>query len=412
MTSTALPVGWSMCAVGDLGLVRGGKRLPKGRSLQTAPTPHPYVRVTDMRPGGVEVAAIEYVPADVAPLIRAYRIFCDDIFISVAGTLGIVGRVPGQLDGANLTENADRITSIKCDVDYMMYSLLNDAIQREIDAIRTVGAQPKLALGRIKQFQIAVPRTREEQRQIAVALRDCDAYIAALKRMIIKKQAIKQGMMQELLTGRTRLPGFSKVWSRECSVAQVCFRSSGYWGADRPRSPADVGARIIRAGDITPEGTLLGWADRYLTPEEWKKASCKRDDVVVTTSGNGLGKSYYVRRDEPLAASNFVRILRPRPGTSGEFIRYLLQTNIARVKLETHTATSAYPNLLPSFFLDPWFDLPELTEQLVIASALCSVDDALDCLRVRLGKARAIKQGMMQELLTGRTRLPVGEAVA
>jgi type I restriction enzyme S subunit len=412
MSDSALPDEWEVRYVDSLGNVRGGKRLPKGRSLTTVPTPHPYLRVTDMREGGVDLSKIIYVPEDVAPTIRSYRIFRDDLFISVAGTLGVVGRVPAELDGANLTENADRITAISCDIDYLMYSLLSESIQREIDTIRTVGAQPKLALGRIKRFEIRLPKERAEQQRISTALREIDTLITNLWRLITKKQAIKQGMMQELLTGRTRFPGFTEMWSRGRTLAELCQRSSGYWGSDQPTSESDVRVRIIRAGDISAEGLLVGWIDRYLRQEEWKKAACRADDVVITASGNGLGKTYYVHDVNRLAASNFVKILRPRTGVSGEYIRYLLQSGPAQRKLVEHTATSAYPNLLPSFYTDPWCDLPPLAEQIAIGQALRSVDHVVDCLKVQLNKARAIKQGMMQELLTGRTRLPVEEVVA
>ena len=76
--------------------VRGGKRLPLGTSLTDRETRHPYIRVTDMRSGGVDVHDIKYVPAGVFPFIKSYRIYSADLFISVAGTLGIVGKGPAR----------------------------------------------------------------------------------------------------------------------------------------------------------------------------------------------------------------------------------------------------------------------------------------------------------------------------
>ena len=95
-----------------------------------------------MRPGTVSLSDIKFVPESVFQAIKRYRIFHDDIFISVAGTLGIVGKVPPELDGANLTENADRITDIRCSRDFLLYVLMSPMIQNAIDSIRTVGAQP------------------------------------------------------------------------------------------------------------------------------------------------------------------------------------------------------------------------------------------------------------------------------
>ena len=200
-----IPEDWDHVRVCDVASVRGGKRLPSGFFPVETPTPHPYVRVTDMYPGGVDPSEIKYVPEHAFPAIRNYRIYSEDIFISVAGTLGIVGVVPPELSGANLTENPDRITDIQCERDYLKYCLMSRPIQQTIESIRTVGAQPKLALGRIAQFGLAIPRDTGEQRSIAETLSDVDGLLAALEVLIAKKRAIRQAAMQQLLTGRVRL---------------------------------------------------------------------------------------------------------------------------------------------------------------------------------------------------------------
>ena len=145
-----IPEDWEIKKIDEIGRVTSGKRLPLGSSLVAHPTPNPYIRVTDMRAGTVSLSDIKFLPQSVFQKIKRYRIFCDDIFISVAGTLGIVGKVPPELDGANLTENADRITDIRCSRDFLLYVLMSPLIQNVIDSIRTVGAQPKLALVSIR----------------------------------------------------------------------------------------------------------------------------------------------------------------------------------------------------------------------------------------------------------------------
>ncbi|MCY3019565.1 MAG: restriction endonuclease subunit S [Planctomycetota bacterium] len=199
-----IPEDWEAKTIDQVALVTSGKRLPLGCSLVEHPTPHPYVRVADMRPGTVSLSDIKFVPESVFPAIKRYRIFCEDIFISVAGTLGLVGKVPKGLDGANLTENADRITNITCSQDYLLHVLMSPLIQNAVDSIQTVGAQPKLALTRLRKFAIPFPTLRE-QSAIAEVLSDMDAELAALEQRRDKTRALKQGMMQELLTGRIRL---------------------------------------------------------------------------------------------------------------------------------------------------------------------------------------------------------------
>ena len=187
---------WEVKTLDQIAFVTSGKRLPLGSSLVDVPTPHPYILVTDMRPGTVDTSELMYVPESVFPAIKQYRIYQADIFISVAGSLGIVGKVPAELDGANLTENADRITDIRCSQDYLLYVLLSPLIQNVIDSIRTVGAQPKLALARIRKFEIPIPPSVAEQTAIAAILSDMDAELAALEARRAKTRNLKQAMIQ------------------------------------------------------------------------------------------------------------------------------------------------------------------------------------------------------------------------
>ena len=242
-----IPEDWELKAIKEFAAVKGGKRLPLGRSLTDKQTAHPYVRVTDMRQGGVDLHDIKYVPDDVFPAIRNYRISSSDLFISVAGTLGIVGKVPPELDGANLTENADKITNIGCDQDFLLYNLLSERIQGSIDSARTVGAQPKLALGRIENFKVALPPTSIEQRAIAGALSDVDALIGALDHLIAKKRDLKQAAMQQLLTGQTRLPGFHGEWENT-TLGNIgeCIIGLTY----KPENVVEHGLLVLRSSNV------------------------------------------------------------------------------------------------------------------------------------------------------------------
>ena len=250
-----------------------------------------------------------------------------------------------------------------------------------------------------------------EQTAIAEVANDLADHIAALERLIAKKQAIKQGMMQQLLTGRTRLPGFTEPWGEQASFEDLCTRSTGFWGASDLSASSPNRVHVITAGDITPEGHLKGAATRYFSNAQVAKARCMTDDLVVTSSGNGLGKTAYIDEPGTLAASNFVRILRPRKGVSGSFLAQVMRTPAARGVLDSNTATSAYPNLLPGFFTERWIPRPPSDEQLAIAGVLQDADVEIAALRARVNKARDVKTGMMQQLLSGRARLQV-EAVS
>lgn len=249
-----------------------------------------------------------------------------------------------------------------------------------------------------------------EQRAIAGVLMDVDALIGSLEALIAKKRSIKQAAMQQLLTGRTRLPGFSGQW-KNVALDAVATRTAGHWGAGQPSNQTPYPIRVVGAGDISPRGRLLGFSDRYFSQTQVSTASCAIGDIVITSSGNGLGKTWLVDRPG-MAGSNFVRVLRAnRNRADGCYLAYSLRSHRAHERLIEHTATSAYPNLLPSFFADSWIPLPPYLEQRSIAAVLSDMDAQIAALERRLAKTRAVKQGMMQQLLTGSIRLPIPDAI-
>lgn len=199
-----IPKSWEVVTINEIAEVKGGKRLPKGEVLIENKTEHPYIRVTDMFMGGVSLEKILYVPDNIFPAISRYTISKDDLFISVAGTLGIVGEVPFELDGANLTENADKLTNIKVNKSFLLQLLLSPFIQDLVQKEQTNNAQPKLALTRIKEFIIPKP-PNEEQEKIASVLSTVDNKLEILLEKKIHYQELKQGLMQQLLTGKIRV---------------------------------------------------------------------------------------------------------------------------------------------------------------------------------------------------------------
>ena len=154
--------------------------------------------------GGIRQDNIKYVPKDIVDKIKIYKISKDDLFISVAGTLGIVGQVPDELDGANLTENADKLCNIQINKVYLMKVLQSNIIQSIIEAEQTKSAQPKLALTRIKDFLIPVPNDRE-QVKIAAILVEVDEKIEKYQNKKQRLEELKKGLVQQLLTGKIRV---------------------------------------------------------------------------------------------------------------------------------------------------------------------------------------------------------------
>lgn len=188
---------WEEKLLGDVCDVKGGKRIPLGYSLVDENNGHPYITVSDIVNSTVSISKIKYIPLEAIDLIKNYKITVDDLFISVAGTLGLVGRIPKSLNNANLTENCNKLTNIKCDQMYLMYFLKTDSLAKLIRNVSTIGAQPKLAIYAIKSLKIPVP-TIKEQQKIGSYLSTIDSKIECVSTQIKYTQTFKKGLLQQM----------------------------------------------------------------------------------------------------------------------------------------------------------------------------------------------------------------------
>ncbi|MEE0510369.1 MAG: restriction endonuclease subunit S [Peptococcaceae bacterium] len=159
-----IPESWKWVRLGEIVTVLGGKRIPAGRKLTTENTGYKYIRVSDMKNGTVLSDDILYVPKDIYPTISRYIINKEDVYITVAGTIGRIGKIPEALDGANLTENADRLVFSLLDQDWLIKCLESDIIQSQIINVTTKVGQPKLAIKRIQDLLIPLPPFAEQKR--------------------------------------------------------------------------------------------------------------------------------------------------------------------------------------------------------------------------------------------------------
>jgi len=150
---------WEVIELGSICDVKGGKRLPKGESFENDITKYPYIRVVDFEKYSINIKNIKYISEKIFQTIKNYVISSNDIFISIAGTIGLVGRVPVEFSGANLTENAAKLVlkdTTKISIDYLMFILGSSFVQNQIKNKTYAVGVPKLALERIKKIKIPV----------------------------------------------------------------------------------------------------------------------------------------------------------------------------------------------------------------------------------------------------------------
>ena len=204
-----IPDSWEWVRLGSVLNVKGGKRLPKEHNLIDIPTNHIYIRVTDMKNHTISSEKLKYITEDTFQLIKNYIINKDDLYLTIAGTIGNVGMVPDKFDGMNLTENAVKLTDIKINKYYLLHIICSNYIQNQfVDKTNKV-AQPKLAIERILTTLIPLPPLSEQQR-IVDKLKELEPYINDYNKAYEKIEKLntdfpdllKKSILQEAVQGK------------------------------------------------------------------------------------------------------------------------------------------------------------------------------------------------------------------
>jgi type I restriction enzyme S subunit len=270
---------------------------------------------------------------------------------------------------------------------------------------------------------IALPPTKAEQEAVAAALSDADALIDALKDLLTKKRNIKQGATQELLTGKKRLPGFeAKLGLKQTEVGVipedwdvrklhtvVRFHNSGIY---KNQTLYGHGDNIVGVSDIYGIGKVDGqiFANVPLSSQERVKHTLQPNDLLYGESSlvrEGIARTVYVT--ERGAGTAFAwhtrRYSIERRALTSQFLYYYLQSRPARAHMINHSIQTALTGINTAAYFQCPVIVPPVVEQKAIADILSDMDDEIDTVETKLTKARHLKQGMMQELLTGRIRL-------
>jgi len=186
-------------SIGSFASVKGGKRLPKGAEYSAVPTAHPYIRVVDLMDQTVNLDDLQYLDDTTQKAISRYIINKNDVYISIAGTIGQIGMVPECLDGANLTENAAKIvlnTDAPVLPEYLMWYLALPAGQQQIDSKTMHTTQPKLALFRIEEIEVLVP-SFEQQRYFIDFAKQSDKSKFELQEAIVRIDNFIKSLIQQ-----------------------------------------------------------------------------------------------------------------------------------------------------------------------------------------------------------------------
>ena len=282
--------------------------------------------------------------------------------------------------------------------------------ERFYDRIMSMTAKSSVDSVRLEMIagmRIPVPPT-SEQRAIAAVLSDVDELIGSLEALLAKKRAIKQAAMQELLTGRTRLPGFRGEWeTRRVGDLGTFTKGRGIKRDDL----CDFGVRCVRYGELYTRYQNYVTKPISIIPQEIADTALaiRNGDLLFAGSGetaDEIGMCVAYVGEETAYAGGDIIVLRAS-GQDAVYLAHLLNAPVAARQKTRMAQGDAVVHIRADHLTAIELHLPPLPEQRAIATILSDMDAEIAALDRRLDKTRAIKQGMMRQLLNGSIRLPI-----
>lgn len=396
-----IPEGWRASTVGAEFRVQLGKMLDAAKNAGVA---KPYIGNRSVQWGRIDVTDIDTVALTSADLHR-FRLRSGDLLVCEGGEIGRAAIWDAPIRECYFQKALHRLRPSRGYDVYLMMSMLQRwALIGYLADYVTQTSIAHLPKDKFETVPLPVP-TATEQRAIAAVLSDVDGLIGSLEALIAKKRAIKRAAMQQLLTGRTRLPGFEGEWEAASLGVLVEIRNGGtpsttvpdYWDGSIPWcTPTDItgtsGRELVAtARSITSSG--LDSCGASLLPA----------GALLLCSRATIGELKIAAM--PVATNQGFKSLVCGGSVDHEYLYYrLLPLKDEMAGLATG---STFLEISKRDVASIRIHLPQLAEQRAIAAVLSDMDAEIAALERRLDKTLAIKQGMMQQLLTGATRLPI-----
>ena len=402
-----IPSDWEVKSVRDLGQIKTG---PFGTLLKADEYSRtdgvPLISVGEVGAGAFKVTAhTPRVPEKVVRRLPQYVLNCGDIVFGRKGAVDRSALVTEGEDGWFLGSDGISVRPLRlCHPPYLACQFQRHEVQAWLlqNAIGTTMASLNQGiLGRVQIPYAPIP----EQRAIAEVLSDVDALLGALDRLIAKKRDLKQAAMQQLLTGQTRLPGFHGEWDvrRLKAIVQIPVTDGPHL---TPQFLVD-GVPFLSVNNLIENRIdfrdlrFISQADHELFS---RKCKPRKNDILLGKAAS-VGKVALVDSDLEFNIWSPIALIRINSDNAPRFVYYQLQSADIVEQITLLTNSSSQGNIGMGDIEKLTLRLPALDEQGAIAEVLGEMDAELSSLGQRRDKTRALKQAMMQELLTGRTRL-------
>lgn len=396
-----IPEEWDVKTLGSI-LSKG--RLGGNYANQDAYSELPLMKMGNLARGYFDLSKVQFITPGVRPELP-HQLVYGDVLFNTRNTLDLVGKVAiwrDELPAAYYNSNLMRLEfdpEQVCSNEYANYALNTQGSVSRLRALATGTTSVAAIYTRdLMKLQVLVPPL-PEQRAIAAALSDVDALLDGLDRLIAKKRDLKQAAMQQLLTGQTRLPGFYGNWEvkQVFDLGDVVTGGTprtdvaDYWGGKYPWiTPTDISTRRDMCS-----------SERWLTQKGLASVRPLPPNTVLVTCIASIGKNALLKVSG--ACNQQINAVIPNRTSDATFLYYVFEAS--KQYLQANAGTTATSIISKKAFSELTFSVPKLDEQLAIAAVLSDMDAELVALEARRAKTRDLKQAMMQELLTGKTRL-------
>ncbi len=401
-----IPEEWNLIEFHTLGSVIDGDRggnYPSSKDFSDS-NHCLFLNAGNVTKGGFRFAECAFITRDKDDQLSKGKLKRNDIVLTTRGTVGNFAYFNAGVPFEHIRINSGMVIlrneSSALDTNFLFALLQSPLVRMQIERLSFGSAQPQLTVNAISKLGIVVP-SLPEQCAIAATLKDVDALIDSIDQLITKNRNLKQGAMQELLTGKQRLPGFSGEWE-ETTLAQIgeCIIGLTY----KPENVVEHGLLVLRSSNV--QSGRLSYADNvYVNIVVPENLITRLGDILICVRNGSkalIGKC--ARIDEAAAGLTFGAFMSIYRTKHSQYIFHVFQAN--EIQRQIHENIGATINQITNKDLNAFrVKLPPDDEQEGISTVLSDMDAEIVALEQKRDKTIALKQGMMQELLTGRIRL-------
>lgn len=399
-----IPEDWGVSKLGEKCLIyRGGSPRPIENYITNNADGINWIKIGDVESDSKYIIKTkEKIKQE--GVIRSRAVYAGDLILSNSMSFGrpYILKINGCIHDGWLVIQ-EYIKNI--DLDYLYYLLGSAYVFRQYTQMAAGSSVQNLNKEKVANVIVAIP-TKKEQNKIATVLISIDNLLLSLDKLIEKKRLIKQGVMQELLTGKKRLPGFTGEWvERRLGEISKIYRGGSPRPIENYLTTMNDGINWIKIGDVDKSAKYIYKTQERIKPSGVSSSRYVKSGDFLLSNSMSFGRPYILKTSGCIH-DGWLVIQDYQQYCDCDFLYYTLSSNYILQQYKAKAAGSSVLNLNKDIASNVIMKYPkDILEQKAIAKVLSSIDKEIESLEGKKAKYEQIKQGMMQQLLTGKIRL-------